>query len=335
MVSTPFSLSMCPQLTFHSTLRPMPWRQRTWQVRGVLQFSLTGLVWFQFRIHLFGAQSTIGDDMPKKTHRGLGAFCTVCAVVLRWVSPAKVSWTDFVQSGHWQQRQVQHHPIGWPCLCTRAWSVLFTCKKPASFFGNIVLNQNLFWFSWVCPFCIVSQRVILFRAAILGQVVVFWVDRRSTFLSPVSTTIPIQPAFFPCWRDRVHVFSPLYRCRFGSLGPLILCLFVSPVMFTIGISTKLWACGLQNPLPLFRCDYPFGFHNAIRYRMYMAYSYRCTFRPVFCLVHLTKLFATQKTAVCGSDEEFYIGLILTSSLVLYRSLDFIFPFSPTTWATEN
>ena len=66
MVSTPFSLSMCPQLTFHSTLRPMPWRQRTWQVRGVLQFSLTGLVWFQFRIHLFGAQSTIGDDMQKK-----------------------------------------------------------------------------------------------------------------------------------------------------------------------------------------------------------------------------------------------------------------------------
>ena len=173
MVSTPFSLSMCPQLTFHSTLRPMPWRQRTWQVRGVLQFSLTGLVWFQFRIHLFGAQSTIGDDMQKKHIAAWELFAqyalSYCVESRLPKSRRPISCNQATgNSGRCSIIQLADH--AYVRELDRCCSLV---RNPPRFLQNIVLNQNLFWFSWVCPFCIVSQRVILFRAAILGQVVVF------------------------------------------------------------------------------------------------------------------------------------------------------------------
>ena len=209
LVSTPFSLSMCPptHVPLNATADAMASKDMAGSGSAAV-FPDRSVVWFRFRIHLFGVQSTwdwIGDDMQKH----IAAWELFAQYALSYCiesrlpkSRGPISCNQATgNSGRCSIIQLADHAyvreLDRCCSLVR--------NPPRFFLQNIVLNQNLFWFSWVCPFSVVSQRVILFRAAILGQVVVFWVDRCSTFLSPFSTTIPIQPSFFPCWRDRLQV----------------------------------------------------------------------------------------------------------------------------------
>ena len=183
--------------------------------------------------HCWGQRRHIHIKIILRLEVGL-SYAVIFALILTVVA----TWTA--------QGVLRQHPATnpnlRPAICTRAWSVLFTSKKPAScVLQNPFLKpENLcFVFSRFFGFA----GVIRFVAAILGQVVVL-VDRCSTFRFPFPTTVPLTASSPWCQRFVTWSLS-------GSpLGCFPFLPFLCSRWLTVVLLIDL---GFQNPLIKF-CD---------------------------------------------------------------------------------